>query len=106
MHGLTQEEIDVVGRCLRAATNGPYFRDNGASDPWWEFQTLVGVSRAEVEQLASLWPSVDLDRSELRAALSNLLAGYPTGDDAEWLRAVGATRDGLWEIRRKLSARP
>lgn len=35
----------VIGQCLNAAANGPFFVDSGAKDnPYWEYQSLLGFS--------------------------------------------------------------
>jgi hypothetical protein len=70
---LTEQELDVVYRCLRATAEGPFF-------PEWEFHTLFGVYRIELAHIAARWPEVsDADADVQRAinnSLNNLL-GYP-----------------------------
>jgi len=77
---LTDNEIAIVGQCLRAAVEGPFFPD-------WEFQTLIGVSREEVRQLATRWSSGVMDAGAtpdtVVAVLNNLL-GYPHGYASAW----------------------
>lgn len=75
-------EMDVIGKCLRAAAEGPFFED-------WEFSTLFGLSRAEVLSVAESWPSVDHSEATVHRAINNSmvnLLGYPHGLDAD-LRA-------------------
>jgi len=78
--GLSSNEILTVGKCLKAAAEGPFF-------PEWEFQTLIGWSRAEVHQVANAWPSPAIaprELAELVVAVLNNLVGYPHGQDSCW----------------------
>ena len=82
---LSGREMEVVGRCLRAAADGPFFPD-------WEFHTLFGLERGEVAAVAARWPRVD-DRNEdvrlsIRGALNNLI-GYPHDEPAALATLVG-----------------
>jgi len=73
--GLNQEDTEIVGRSLRAAVSGPYFPD-------WEFATLFGSTRSDVEAVLLQWPRVDLDDPAVEAAVVgslNHLLGYPHG---------------------------
>ncbi len=72
--GLTTDDQLLLGRCLRAAAEGPYFPD-------WEFHTLFGLTRAEVATVAKEWPGVTDEATThlaINNALNNLL-GYPHG---------------------------
>jgi len=51
MRGLDQREIQLIGDCLLAAADGPFFED-------WEYATLFGLDRAEVTRIAGEWPRV------------------------------------------------
>ncbi len=65
-------DTDVIGQCLRAAVEGPFFPD-------WEFPILFGFDRDEVRRIAERWPSWDDQVEQARAvdaALNNLLS-YP-----------------------------
>ena len=66
----------IVRDCLTAAVRGPFFPD-------WEFHTLIGLERAEVERGLASWPDAsNSDDQDLAVSnvLNNLL-GYP---DREW----------------------
>jgi hypothetical protein len=65
-NNLTEDERKIVGACLRAAANGPFF-------PEWEFSTLFGLTRAEVKDVADRYPDVEENDDE------------PTGNDDSWL---------------------
>ncbi len=89
-------EVDVMGRCLRAAADGPFFEDR-------EFSTLFGLSRSEVRLVAERWPDVDRSDTAVDAAITNSmvnLLGYPHGDD-EALRVH--VPGGRLEIERVLT---
>lgn len=79
MRGLDASEIDLIGACLRAAADGPFFDDS-------EFVTLFGVNRLYLRQIAAGWPSVNpLDEGVAVAvwnSMNNLL-GFPHGLSAD-----------------------
>ena len=71
--------MQLIGDCLRAAADGPFFKD-------WEFATLFGVERAEMKRIAEEWPKVDADDAIVSDAVQNSLnnlLGYPHGMDAD-----------------------
>jgi hypothetical protein len=77
---LNDQELAIVGQCLRAAAEGPFFPD-------WEFQTLMGVSREELTRLALRWPSVATEReitTDIVVSVLNNLLGYPHGKESAW----------------------
>lgn len=83
---LSDEEITIVGQCLRAAVEGPFFPD-------WEFQTLIGFSRDQVQQLAMRWPSRGADDGDTANAVIgvlNNLVGYPHGEESAWGSFISA----------------
>ncbi len=76
--GLSSREIEQVRECLRAAVEGPFFPD-------WEFHTLMGVERAEVDAVWKAWPDVTTDPISFRCAVLgslNNLSGYPHRKEA------------------------
>jgi len=89
-------EVDVIGRCLSAAADGPFFED-------WEFSTLFELSRAEVRWVAENWPNVDRSDQTVKVAIHNSmgnLLAYPHRRDAD-LRAY--VSGGPSEIERVFS---
>ena len=65
-------DSQVIGQCLRAAADGPFFPD-------WEFSLLMGFERAEIRQIADRWPNWE-DEAEQADAVNNVLnnlLGYP-----------------------------
>lgn len=75
----SHEELAIVGECLRAAVEGPFF-------PEWEFQTLVGIPRESVRLLAAKWQSSDPRDEDTDAVVNvlNNLLGYPHRKEAAW----------------------
>ncbi len=70
----------IVGECLFAAADGPFF-------PEWEFQTLFGVDRALVRTVCAAWPQQTVTSEELMCAVigsMNNLLGYPHGQEEAW----------------------
>jgi hypothetical protein len=79
MRGLDQREMQLIGDCLWAAADGPFFED-------WEFRALFGLERTEVKRIAAEWPRVNPDDEIVSLAVQNSLnnlLGYPHGLDAE-----------------------
>lgn len=80
---LADQDLAVLGACLHATVDGPYF-------PEWEFHTLMGLSRADVAEIAKAWPEAPADYpphfessdDAVRTAITNaanMLLGYPHG---------------------------
>ena len=95
--GLTADDISIIGGCLRAAVEGPFFPD-------WEFSTLFGMERREVATVWSSWPQTEDAADQWRAvsgSMNNLL-GYPHGRDDAWHEYIPASRDEVealyWRI--------
>ena len=94
LNGLTPDERELVRRSLVVAIEGPYFPD-------WEFQTLFGVTRAEVAEVVRKWPAVDETRDVARLAIDNALAnllGYPHGRTAQLKSELGVTTERLEQV--------
>jgi hypothetical protein len=60
---LNDTEREVVRERLRAAVEGPFFRE-------WEFHTLFDVTRAEVKGVVNSWPNVDERLAEVYLGLA------------------------------------
>jgi len=69
---LEPHDIELVKSSLDAAVSGPFF-------PEWEFQTLFGLSRDEMREVAQRWPANLQDPVTKTAVLNvlNNLCGYP-----------------------------
>jgi len=100
---LTETELRVVGQCLRAAVDGPFFGEA-------EFETLFNLSREEVRDVAERFPNIDefdeeptgCDDSWL--AINNTFAnlvGYPRGQDQAWESHISVSREEVNRIFRK-----
>ena len=95
---LSDAEIEIVRRALRAAVEGSFFPD-------WEFPILIGLERDEVRQVYEGWPLQTLDSGDFQNAvvgsLNNLL-GYPHGQDQELAKYVPEGRGALAKILDRL----
>jgi hypothetical protein len=83
----TQEDRKIIGDCLRATVEGPFF-------PEWEFQILFGLTRAEVARVLQAWPQVDESNDIVRRAVHGALGqliGYPHGEEQAWDRYIAVT---------------
>ena len=97
---LTKQDIDLIGRCLRAAVSGPYFSD-------CEFQTLFGLTREEVAAVAGTWPqSLDTDavKVAVQATLNNL-TGYPHKLEAPLCAELGVDMVEVESVFRRWMSR-
>jgi hypothetical protein len=92
---LSNEEVKIIGDCLAAAVEGPFF-------PEWEFQTLFGLERADVARVSRSWPNISVEDEIVDLAVNNALGnltGYPHGEDLS--RFISATPERLSEILEK-----
>ena len=91
----TPKQIRIIGECLHAAAHGPFFPDG-------EFDTLFGLSREQVAEVAAEWPVVIDAHEILTRAVNNsmnMLLGYPTKNKAEhWEEYISVERKELVEI--------
>jgi hypothetical protein len=92
---LDNRERNVVGECLRAAVEGPFF-------PEWEFPALFGLTRDEAANVLKSWPDLDeRDESVILAinnSLNNLL-GYPYHkENLEWPKFISVTKEEVARI--------
>ena len=84
---LTPRDREQIRAALGAACEGPFFAD-------WEFQTLMGVTRAELANVLAWWadssgtrldePDSDLQATAIRNVLLNLV-GYPLSEREIWV---------------------
>jgi hypothetical protein len=91
---LTVDEREVVRRCLRAATEGPFF-------PGWEFDTLFGLTRDEVRSVWSSWPQLEIEDEVVRSAINNSFAnllGYPHNEQEAWDALISTDRDEVTRV--------
>ena len=83
----------LIGKCLRAAADGPFFPD-------WEFQTLFGLDRGEVRNVADMWPELDPTNNDVILAINNalnMLQMYPIKTTPqEWDQWIGEPKAQLW----------
>lgn len=79
-----EADVLVIGQCLRAAADGPFFPD-------WEFHTLFGFEREELRRIADRWPHWDDEieqQDAVNATLNNLLH-YPHQRWNAWHDYIG-----------------
>ena len=84
---MTPDDERTIQECLRAAVEGPFF-------PEWEFQTLMGLERAEVAAVLAEWPGTTRSDDQVVAVnnvLNNLL-GYPhAASEQTWRSYIEAS---------------
>lgn len=68
LEALTQEETEIVRRCLRAIVEGPFHSDG-------DFHAIVGLSRGEATDVLAQWPSLDEGLENVTLALNNSMNG-------------------------------
>jgi hypothetical protein len=98
LDALSSDEIALIGKCLSAAANGPFFPDE-------EFGTIFGLTRDEVRNAALFWPAVPSREAE-RAVVGSLnnLSGYPHAEDGALLAMTSSTRSKIRDVLTKLSS--
>ncbi len=95
---LSDVDRRIVLECLQAAANGPFFPD-------WEFQTLFGLERSEVAEIANRWPNVDENDDNVYVAIKNAmnnLLGYPIDREREWSNFISVGPQELARVFAKL----
>jgi hypothetical protein len=99
---LTENEVKIVGACLRCVAAGDVIHDD------LEFPTLFGITFAELRAVAIAWPDVNTADAvvgiALRNSLNNLL-GYPHGHPEIWGTRIPATPKAAARILAKLQRR-
>lgn len=94
---LTQREREIVLRCVRAAAEGPFFPD-------WEFHTLFGLERAEIEAVAALGPGMDDTEEVVQLAINNSLnnlLGYPHYQPEAFQKWIGESAEEVERVFEK-----
>lgn len=91
---VSERQLKVIGECLRAATDGPFFSDE-------EFGTLIGgMTRAEVVAVGLRWPDRANPRPQdiaVNDVLNNLLS-YPHGQWKSWSSFISVEPDEVGRI--------
>jgi len=91
---LSDIDKQIIGECLRAAAEGPFFKDVEAEDPDWEFHPLFGLDREEFVRIVAAYPNVDSRNESVALAINNSLGnlvGYPHGHDKDWSRFISVS---------------
>lgn len=100
-NSLSPEDKALVGRCLRVAAEGELL-------PHWEIPSLFGLELEEVRRAADAWPNRVLNEEVhiqvVRAAVGNLIH-YPHGRSDELESIVGADREELRRLAKRLSSK-
>jgi len=99
---LNARETEVVFECLRAAAAGPFFPD-------WEFHTLFGLERGDVQAIVDAWPDVEETSEKVSLAINNSmnnLLGYPHGRPEDWPRYISVSTSEVRRIFDKWRGQP
>lgn len=100
LNGMCYDDKKVIGECLVAAVEGPFFPD-------CEFETLIALARDEVAGIARCWPDVDVDDSRIGLAINNVmnwLRAYPHQQYDRWSEYISVTPDEMSKIYHKWRA--
>lgn len=99
---LDDDVVDTLGRCLLAATRGPFFTDE-------ELTELFGRSRASMRVITGMWPRMNLAAPDLRELLGRLTEAlverredHP-GAWREWIRVDAGNVRASFEVFRRVS---
>lgn len=77
----------IYREAVVAAARGPFFPD-------WEFQTLFGLERAEVDAIANTFSDTTPLTGDVALAVNNAMAnllGYPHRQEAAWSQWLSVT---------------
>jgi hypothetical protein len=103
---LSQHDTKVIGECLNATAQGPFFVDRGnVKDPYWEFSALFGFQQPEVAAISSQWPDVDYRDEFVEDLVSRCivhLIGYPHGCERHWRDFISVSREELLALVQRL----
>jgi hypothetical protein len=94
LRNLAFDERELVRRCLKAATEGPFF-------PEWEFSTLFGLTREEVRNVWVSWNTLGSEDEVTRLAIHNCLAnllGYPHSEQTAWDHHISTSREDVARV--------
>ena len=81
-------------RCLRAASDGPFFPES-------EFHTLFGLQRAEVRDIAAAAHTSTTHGSDIALAINNApanLFSYPHHQERVWSRFISVSEKEIGRV--------
>jgi hypothetical protein len=87
-------DFQLLREALLAAARGPFFPD-------WEFHTLFGLNRADVESVADTFSQSTPLTGDVTLALNgvmNNLLGYPHQQDAVWAQWISVSPTELQAV--------
>jgi hypothetical protein len=96
VHAIPEEDLALLGKCVRAAAYGPFFPDV-------EMHALLGADRPEVQSISDDWPH-SLSLPEVDWIVQNVLAnltGYPIDEPDRWGTFIDITEDEVRELSRR-----
>ena len=99
---LSNDEQRVIGECVRAAVEGPFF-------PMWEFHTLFGLEHQEVADIAFARLPPEDSREDVRIAINNalnMLTGYPHKRYDVWDKYISVPPMDVRRILKKWKGTP
>ncbi len=100
---LDEDVVELLGRCLAAAAEGPFFSDA-------ELESLFGRGRRSIRVIAGMWPRMNLAAPDLRELLSRIareltIRADPASDSwQEWIGASPEKLAGAVEVFRRVSS--
>jgi hypothetical protein len=92
-------DFRVLKESLLAASRGPFFPD-------WEFGTLFGLQRAEVEAIAEAFSPSTTISGDVALAVHNAvnnLQGYPHQQEAAWHQWLSVTPSELKAVHNRIA---
>lgn len=96
MQQMSHDEMQLIGECLSAIVDGSFI-------PEWEFQTIMGLNREQVAEIAAQWPSYEPNGKTYSAVNNTLnnLRGYPHGKEQELRDRLSVTPDKFEKLCEK-----
>jgi hypothetical protein len=99
---LDEDVIELLGKCLSAAAQGPFFTDA-------ELKALLGRSRESMLVVAGMWPRMNLAAPDLRELIDRIVRELTLREDVdsarwrEWLAASPEKLEAAAEVFRRVS---
>lgn len=94
----TDLEKEIIHNCLIAASKGSFFED-------WEFHTLFGITRNELNTVLQSWPNIDESDLNVKLAINNSIAnlffGYPHNQGEDLKKYIQINNEDIKRIYEK-----
>ena len=87
-------------KILTAIKDGPFLKDQSANDPYWEYPSLLGIDKSELNKIITEWPNGIEDKKIQSIILSciGILLSYPHSKTDQLHKWTGMNRKEIQEL--------